>query len=216
MRLWRGASQTSEEPLAQAPEGSVGRGAIVLAAKGVSKAFSGVWALQGVDFDLKCGEVHALMGENGAGKSTLMKILAGVHGDYLGAISVAGQDVTFNGVRDAELAGIAMIHQELNLVPELSVAENIFLGREPLIAGLVIDRRRIVAVARALLRRLNIKIDPEARVGALRVGEQQLIEIAKALSLDTRILIMDEPTSALSASECETLFKVVRQLAASG
>ncbi|HLH51793.1 MAG TPA: sugar ABC transporter ATP-binding protein [Roseiarcus sp.] len=189
---------------------------MVLAAKGVSKAFSGVWALQGVDFDLKCGEVHALMGENGAGKSTLMKILAGVHGDYLGAISVAGQDVTFNGVRDAELAGIAMIHQELNLVPELNVAENIFLGREPLIAGLVIDRRRIVAVAGALLRRLNIKIDPEARVGALRVGEQQLIEIAKALSLDTRILIMDEPTSALSASECETLFKVVRQLAASG
>jgi ribose transport system ATP-binding protein len=220
MRLWRSASSRSREsPLPPAADGqtrALSRGAIVLAANGVSKAFSGVWALQDVDFDLKCGEVHALMGENGAGKSTLMKILAGVHGDYLGEISVAGQAATFNGVRDAELAGVAMIHQELNLVPELSVAENVFLGREPLIAGLIVDRRRIVAVARDLLRRLNIKIDPESRVGALRVGEQQLVEIAKALSLDTRILIMDEPTSALSTSECTTLFKVVRQLAASG
>ncbi|HLW90623.1 MAG TPA: sugar ABC transporter ATP-binding protein [Roseiarcus sp.] len=182
----------------------------------MSKDFSGVWALQDVDFELKRGEVHALMGENGAGKSTLMKILAGVHTDYLGAIKVAGRPARFNGVRDAELAGVAIIHQELNLVPELAVADNIFLGREPLIAGLFVDRRRIVKVARALLQRLAIKIDPETRVSGLRVGEQQLVEIAKALSLDTRILIMDEPTSALSTSECETLFKVVRQLAASG
>jgi ribose transport system ATP-binding protein len=191
-------------------------GTPVLAAKRVSKAFSGVWALQDVDFDLKSGTVHALMGENGAGKSTLMKIFAGVHGEYGGEIRVAGQVAAFGSVRDAELAGVAMIHQELNLVPELSVAENIFLGREPLIAGVIIDRRRIVAAARGLLRRLNINIDPESQVGTLRVGEQQLVEIAKALSLDTRILIMDEPTSALSSSECETLFKVVRQLAAAG
>ncbi len=220
MRLWRSAPRTSREsPSFSAVEPSnaaLQRGAVVLAAKGVSKSFSGVWALQDVDFELKCGEVHALMGENGAGKSTLMKILAGVHSDYIGEISVAGRATTFAGVRDAELAGVAIIHQELNLVPELSVAENMFLGREPLIAGLIVDRRRIVAVARDLLRRLNIAIDPESRVGALRVGEQQLVEIAKALSLDTRILIMDEPTSALSSSECETLFKVVRQLAASG
>jgi ribose transport system ATP-binding protein len=220
MRLWRSASSTSRDsPLPAAADSVAGappRGAIVLAASSVSKDFSGVWALQDVDFDLKCGEVHALMGENGAGKSTLMKILAGVHADYRGEIRVAGQAVAFNGVRDAELAGVAIIHQELNLVPELSVAENIFLGREPLIGGLIVDRRRIVAVARGLLRRLNIKIDPESRVGSLRVGEQQLVEIAKALSLDTRILIMDEPTSALSSLECATLFKVVRQLAASG
>jgi ribose transport system ATP-binding protein len=157
-----------------------------------------------------------LMGENGAGKSTLMRILAGVHGDYSGAVSIAGHRTRFTGVRDAELAGVAIIHQELNLVPELAVAENIFLGREPLIAGLFVDRRRLLRVARALLLRLNIKIDPESRVGGFRVGEQQLVEIAKALSLDARILIMDEPTSALSSSECETLFKVVRQLAAAG
>jgi ribose transport system ATP-binding protein len=220
MRLWPSVSATSREaptaPTQSGENAAPARGAVVLTANHVSKAFSGVWALQEVDFDLKCGEVHALMGENGAGKSTLMKILAGVHGDYLGEINVDGRVATFNGVRDAELAGVAMIHQELNLVPELSVAENIFLGREPLIAGLIVDRRRIIAVARTLLRRLGIKIDPENRVGSLRVGEQQLVEIAKALSLDTRILIMDEPTSALSASECATLFKVVRQLAASG
>ena len=122
----------------------------------------------------------------------------------------------FGGVQDAERAGVAIIHQELNLVPELTAADNIFLGREPLIAGTIIDRRRIVKAARALLRRLDIDLDPEIRVAELRVGEQQLVEIAKALSLDARILIMDEPTSALSSAECETLFKVVRQLAATG
>jgi ribose transport system ATP-binding protein len=223
MRIWRKASPTPGAPpsplasqtTASGDDAST-RGAPLLIATGVSKAFSGVWALQGVDFELKRGEVHALMGENGAGKSTLMKILAGVHGDYSGAVSIAGHPTRFTGVRDAELAGVAIIHQELNLVPELAVAENIFLGREPLIAGLFVDRRRLLRVARALLLRLNIKIDPESRVGGFRVGEQQLVEIAKALSLDARILIMDEPTSALSSSECETLFKVVRQLAAAG
>jgi ribose transport system ATP-binding protein len=223
MRIWRKASPTPGAPpsplasqtTASGDDAST-RGAPLLIATGVSKAFSGVWALQGVDFELKRGEVHALMGENGAGKSTLMKILAGVHGDYSGAVSIAGHRTRFTGVRDAELAGVAIIHQELNLVPELAVAENIFLGREPLIAGLFVDRRRLLRVARALLLRLNIKIDPESRVGGFRVGEQQLVEIAKALSLDARILIMDEPTSALSSSECETLFKVVRQLAAAG
>jgi ribose transport system ATP-binding protein len=219
MRLWGSTSRTSPETSSPATEQAsprLRRGTAVLAANGVSKAFSGVSALEDVSFDLTSGEVHALMGENGAGKSTLMKILAGVHADYRGEIRVNGQAAVFGGVRDAELAGVAMIHQELNLVPELSVAENVFLGREPLIAGIIVDRRRLVAVARDLLRRLNIKIDPESRVGTLRVGEQQLVEIAKALSLDARILIMDEPTSALSSSECETLFKVVRQLAAAG
>jgi ribose transport system ATP-binding protein len=188
-------------------------GQIVLSAERVSKSFAGVKALNSVDFDLRCGEVHALMGENGAGKSTLMKILAGVHTSYDGAIQVEGHAVSFAGVRDAEAAGVAIIHQELNLVPELSVADNIFLGREPLIAGVFIDRRRMVGAAGRLLQRLGVKIAPESRVAELRVGEQQLVEIAKALSLNARILIMDEPTSALSASECETLFKIVRQLA---
>jgi ribose transport system ATP-binding protein len=201
---------------APGPIGSVARGDVVLAAQRISKSFAGTPALRAVDFDLKCGEVHALMGENGAGKSTLMKILAGVHVDYEGAVFVGGSPALFGGVRDAERAGIAIIHQELNLAPELSVADNVFLGREPLIAGVFIDQRRIVKATKALLRRLAIAIDPERRVAELRVGEQQLVEIAKALSLDARILIMDEPTSALSSAECETLFKVVRQLAAAG
>jgi ribose transport system ATP-binding protein len=192
-----------------------GRG-VALAAVRVSKTFGGVLALQDVDFDLKPGEIHALMGENGAGKSTLMKILAGVITEYVGEIFVAGKPARFAGVRDAEEAGIAIIHQELNLVPELTAADNIFLGREPLIAGTLIDRRRILKIASALMRRLGIALDPESRVAELRVGEQQLVEIAKALSLDTRILIMDEPTSALSSAECETLFNVVRQLARAG
>ena len=191
-------------------------GQIVLAAERVSKSFTGVKALANVDFDLRHGEVHALMGENGAGKSTLMKILAGVHRSYRGSIQVEGRIVSFGGVRDAEEAGVAIIHQELNLVPELSVADNIFLGREPRIAGLFIDRRRMVTVAGRILQRLGVKIAPESRVAELRVGEQQLVEIAKALSLNARILIMDEPTSALSSSECRTLFKIVRQLAGEG
>ena len=188
----------------------------VLEASGVSKSFGGIAALVDVDFDLKAGEVHALVGENGAGKSTLMKILAGVHVEYDGVIRLAGAPVKFAGVQDAERAGVAIIHQELDLVPELTAADNIFLGREPLIAGTIVDRRRIAKAADALLARLSIAIDPQARVADLRVGEQQLVEIAKALSLDARILMMDEPTSALSSSECSTLFKVVRQLAAAG
>ena len=191
-------------------------GHVVLRAEDVSKSFDGVKALHNVDFDLRYGEVHALMGENGAGKSTLMKILAGVHTSYDGTVHVEGRAVSFSGVRDAEEAAVAIIHQELNLVPELSVADNIFLGREPLIAGVLIDRRRMVRAAQRLLARLGVGIAPEGRVGELRVGEQQLVEIAKALSLNARILIMDEPTSALSSSECETLFKIVRQLAGEG
>lgn len=188
----------------------------VLCAERVSKSFAGVKALHDVDFDLRHGEVHALMGENGAGKSTLMKILAGVHTNYDGTILVEGHAASFGGVRDAEEAGVAIIHQELNLVPELSVADNIFLGREPLIGGVLIDRRRMVRAAERLLARLGVTIAPDTRIAGLRVGEQQLVEIAKALSLNARILIMDEPTSALSSSECDTLFKIVRQLAREG
>jgi ribose transport system ATP-binding protein len=211
----RGASRSSRVA-GLGSQVSAPTGQIVLAAERVSKSFAGVKALENVDFDLRYGEVHALMGENGAGKSTLMKILAGVHTSYDGAVQVEGRTASFGGVRDAEEAGVAIIHQELNLVPELSVADNIFLGREPRIAGMFIDRRRMVEEAGRILQRLGVGIVPESRVAELRVGEQQLVEIAKALSLNARILIMDEPTSALSESECKTLFKIVRQLASEG
>ncbi|MBN9236625.1 MULTISPECIES: sugar ABC transporter ATP-binding protein [Phyllobacteriaceae] len=196
--------------------GAPSPGQPILAADNISKAFGGIAALSDVSFDLRRGEIHALMGENGAGKSTLMKILSGVYTDYEGTISVATQPVRFSGVRDAEDAGIAIIHQELNLVPELSVAENIFLGREKLIGGLIVNRKASFSAARDLLASLGIELDPEARVGRLRVGEQQLVEIAKALSKSARILIMDEPTSALSPAECQRLFRIVRQLASQG
>ncbi|PND21480.1 D-xylose ABC transporter ATP-binding protein [Ensifer sp. MMN_5] len=188
----------------------------VLAAEAVSKSFGGVAALKDVRFELRAGEIHALMGENGAGKSTLMKVLSGVYPDYEGTFRVDGETARFSNVRDAEAAGIAIIHQELNLVPELGVADNIFLGRERVIAGLFVDRKASLEAARGLLNRLGIELDPEARVGQLRVGEQQLVEIAKALSVEARILIMDEPTSALSPGECRRLFKIMRQLAADG
>ena len=214
-----------EETLGSGGEAPAGRDRVtdvaavqraVLAARGICKDFSSVRVLQAVDFELRAGEVHALMGENGAGKSTLMKIIAGVHTAYDGEISIDGRPVRFDSVRDAERAGIAIIHQELNLVRELTVADNIFLGREPLVAGLIVDKKQMVRSAAALLQRLGIAIDPDSRIAGLRVGEQQLVEIARALSLDARILIMDEPTSALSSAECEILFKVVRQLAAAG
>lgn len=211
----RGAPRASRVVELGSRAGVPGRHA-VLCAERVSKSFAGVKALHDVDFDLRHGEVHALMGENGAGKSTLMKILAGVHTSYDGTILVEGFAASFGGVRDAEEAGVAIIHQELNLVPELSVADNIFLGREPLIGGVLIDRRRMVRAAERLLARLGVTIAPDTRIAGLRVGEQQLVEIAKALSLNARILIMDEPTSALSSSECDRLFKIVRQLASEG
>ena len=207
---------SSARRAAGAADSDRGGDGVVLEASGVSKAFGGIAALTDVDFDLRVGEVHALVGENGAGKSTLMKIFAGVHVEYDGSIRLMGAPARFAGVQDAARAGVAIIHQELDLVPELTAADNIFLGREPLIAGMIVDRRRIARTAKGLLERLGIEIDPQSRVAELRVGEQQLVEIAKALSLDARILMMDEPTSALSTSECQTLFKVVRQLAASG
>ena len=188
----------------------------MLVADGISKSFGGIAALSDARFDLRRGEIHALMGENGAGKSTLMKILSGVYGQYDGRVHLDGREVSFASVRQAEAEGIAIIHQELNLVPEMTVADNIFLGREPRIAGLVVDRRASRKAADALLARLGIALDPDARVGSLRVGEQQLVEIAKALSISARVLIMDEPTSALSPAECERLFKITRQLAAEG
>jgi len=177
--------------------------------------FAGVIALDGVDFDLRPGEVHAVCGENGAGKSTLMKILGGQLTPAGGDIVVKGQHVHFASTRDAERAGVAMIHQELNLASHLSVAENIYLAREPHRWGWV-DTRRLRELARKQLERLKVDIDPDAEVRRLSVAQRQMVEIAKALSLAAQVLIMDEPTSSLTESETEQLFKVIRELKAEG
>ena len=188
----------------------------LLAMRGILKSFGNVTVLKGVDFTLQPGEVHALMGENGAGKSTLMKIAGGIYAEYEGEILLDGVPVRFTGTRDATAHGIAIIHQELNLVPGMTVADNIFLGAEKTRAALLVDRRRQIAAAGELLRPLNFTASPARLVGPLRVGEQQLVEIAKALSLRTRILIMDEPTSALSVSEALRLHGIIKKLAAEG
>ncbi|GAA4841187.1 sugar ABC transporter ATP-binding protein [Saccharopolyspora rosea] len=179
---------------------------------GITKRYGGVLACDAVDLTVRGGEVHALLGENGAGKSTLMKVLSGDVTDHEGRIGVEGEPVRFAGPADAQRAGIAMIHQELDLVPGLSVAENLHLGREPRTRFGVVDRRGMAERTRALLRRTGIELDPGRPVGQLRVGEQQLVTIARALALDAKVLIMDEPTSALSNAEVERLFAVIREL----
>lgn len=189
----------------------------LLEARGLSKAFGGVTVLEGIDFDLQPGEVHALMGENGAGKSTLMKILAGVHRADAGEVLLDGRPVRPSNPRDAQDMGIALIHQELQLMPDLSAAANVFIGREPRRAGgLMLDHARQLADTRAVFERLGLQMDPRSAVGNLSVAQQQMVEIAKALSLNARVLIMDEPTAALNPAEVEELFRVVRQLRADG
>ncbi len=180
--------------------------------RNVTKRFSGVIALSDVTLDITQGECHSICGENGAGKSTLMKILSGVITGYEGELLVRGEPVRFGGTRDAEVAGISIIHQELNLVEELSVAANVFLGRE-ISGGLgVLDDRAMERATVELLEKLECEVDPRQSAGSLRVGDQQLIEIAKALSLESEILIMDEPTSALTESEVERLYRVIARL----
>ncbi len=183
----------------------------------ITKSFPGVRALDGVSFELHKGEIHALVGENGAGKSTLMKVLAGVypHPQYGGQILIEGNEQKFASVRDAEKAGIAVIFQELSLVKEMSVGENIFLGREPRKFG-VIRWEELFRRARHLLNDLHLPIDPRTPIRNLGIGQQQLIEIAKALSHEARILVLDEPTAALTDSEVETLFKILGKLRARG
>ncbi|MCA1645422.1 MAG: sugar ABC transporter ATP-binding protein [Chloroflexi bacterium] len=185
----------------------------LLQVRSVSKAFPGVQALLAVDLDVLAGEVHAVVGENGAGKSTLMKILAGVYQPDGGSVVLAGQPAHIENPRQAMALGIAMIHQELNLAPNLSVAENIFLGRAPARLGFV-DWGRLDRETRALLDRLGIDLDARAPVEDLSVARQQMVEIAKALSLDARVIIMDEPTSALTERETATLFDIIGRLKA--
>ncbi len=187
----------------------------LLSVRGIVKRFPGVLALGGVDFELRSGEIHALVGENGAGKSTLMKIVAGMLPPDEGTLELDGRERRFQDVVEAQAAGIAVIHQELCLAPHLSVAENVFLAREPT-RGPFVDRARLRAATAALLARLKLDIDPGGLVKNLSVAQQQMVEIAKALSLDARVLIMDEPTSSLTENEIDQLFVVMRALRAQG
>ncbi|HEY1997178.1 sugar ABC transporter ATP-binding protein [Paraburkholderia sp.] len=181
----------------------------------VTKRFPGVLALDGVSFDLRRGEVHAVCGENGAGKSTLMKIISGQYRPDDGSIIYKGSERHFASSLEAQAVGIAIIHQELNLVPHLSVAENIFLAREPR-RGFFVDRARLRADAQRCLDRLGVDIEPGTLVRTLSVAQRQMVEIAKALSLDAEVLIMDEPTSSLTESETSALFKIILELKREG
>jgi D-xylose transport system ATP-binding protein len=189
----------------------------VLRAVGVSKRFAGVTALDGVSFDLRPGEIHALCGENGAGKSTLIKILGGIlpRGSYEGRVEAGGREVAFAGPRDAARAGVAVIHQELALVEEMTVAENVFLGAEPTRLGRILWDR-VYSDARTLVGRHELDLDPAERVRDLGTGRRQLVEIAKALSRDARILLLDEPTAALGDAEAEGLARILRDLRSRG
>ncbi|TWU41953.1 sugar ABC transporter ATP-binding protein [Novipirellula artificiosorum] len=189
---------------------------VVLAGQGIVKRYPGVLALNQVDFEVRAGEVHGLIGENGAGKSTLMHILAGANRADEGVILLDGEPVQFANPREASDRGIALVHQELNLVPHLSVAENIFLGRELVSrAGLIRSRDQNVQ-CRQLLADLDDTIDPGTKVHQLRVGQQQVVEIAKAINSNARVIFMDEPTSAISDQEVESLFRLIRSLRDSG
>ena len=189
---------------------SVGAAAL-LQLTGVSKRFGGVVALDGVDLTVRAGTVQALLGENGAGKSTLIKTIAGVHEPDTGEIRIDGEPVRIPDAATAESLGIATIHQELNLVPSMSVAENITMGRTPRRFGLV-NRAEMRRIARDALQRIGLEIELDRPVGSLGIARQQLVEIAKALSVDARILVLDEPTAALTGTETEQLFHIMRRL----
>lgn len=188
----------------------------MLSARHITKRFSGVTALDNVSLDLQSGKVNAIIGENGAGKSTLMKILSGVYTDYEGTIELDNQAVKFEGTRAAQDSGIAIIHQELNLIPNLSVVENIFLGREITNRLGLLDKAAMRQKTHLLLDTLRLDIDPSVSVKDLKVGQQQLVEIAKALLLDSKVIIMDEPTSAITGAEVDTLFDIIADLKKQG
>ncbi len=185
---------------------------IILKMSGITKRFPGTLALNKVGFDVREGEVMVLLGENGAGKSTLVKIIAGVYARDEGEIYFDGKLVNFAGVQEAQNAGISIIHQELNLLPERTIAQNIYVGREPMLALGYIDYRKMVADSRALLASLGLDLNPNTLVKNLSIAQQQMVEVVKALSTRTRLLIMDEPTSSLTKREIDKLFEIIEQL----
>lgn len=191
------------------------KGEIILSARNVSKVYGSTHALKGVNFDIRRGEVTTLFGENGAGKSTLMKILSGVITPSSGEIVLDGQVKVFSSASDARDSGISIIHQELNLAPNMNVRDNIFIGREIMKPGGV-DYAEETRLTAHLMKSLEEGIEPLTLVENLRLGQQQIVEIARALSVDSQILIMDEPTSALSAAEVSVLFQVIRDLTSQG
>jgi rhamnose transport system ATP-binding protein len=188
----------------------------ILELRNISKSFSGVEVLHHVDFSLRQGEIHALLGENGAGKSTLVKLITGFHQPSSGEIYLDEQLVTFNDTRDSRDAGIAAIYQELSLFPDLDVAENIFIGRQPLNKARTVEWRKLYEEARKLLDSLGVNMDLKQKARNLSIAEQQMVEIARAFSINARILIMDEPTSSLTLNEVEDLFRLVRNIRDNG
>ncbi len=186
-------------------------GEIILEMKGIDKSFPGVHALDHVDLEVKRGEVHALMGENGAGKSTLMKVLTGIYKKDSGTITYKGKEVEFHNTREAQDNGVVIVHQELNMVGDLTVAQNIFIGREPR-QGFRIDDKKMIVDSKVLFDRLHIDIDPTEKMSELTVGKQQMCEIAKAISHNAELIIFDEPSAALTEKEIEDLFAIIRDL----
>jgi len=200
--------EVAEEKISEEGENM---GEVILTMKGIDKSFPGVHALDHVDLKVKKGEVHALMGENGAGKSTLMKVLTGIYKKDEGTITYEGKEVEFTNPREAQDAGIVIVHQELNMLSHLTVAQNIFIGREKMHGKLINDKQMNEEAAK-LFERLKIKIDPTQKMGELTVGKQQMCEIAKAISHEAKLIVFDEPTAALTESEIEELFKIIRDL----
>ena len=189
---------------------------VILEMKGIVKNFGPVKALKGVDLDLRAGEVHALMGENGAGKSTLMKVLTGIHDANEGTIHYNGKQVTYSKPKDAMEDGIVIVHQELNMMNHLTVAQNIFIGREEFRHNWLIDDGASIKKAKKLFDLLKLDINPTEKVGNLTVGKQQMVEIAKALSMDAKVIVFDEPTAALTESEINELFVIIDDLRSKG
>ena len=188
---------------------------VLLEMKGISKRFRGVQALNGVNFDLREGEIHALVGENGAGKSTLMKVLTGIHQPDAGEIFYLGKPYAVKNIGESQALGISMVHQELNMMNDLTVAQNIFIGRE-MRSGFIIKDNDMVKETRAIFDHIGIDIDPKIKLGRLTVGKQQMVEIAKAVSRDCKVLILDEPTAALTQTEIDELFRIMADLKSKG
>lgn len=187
---------------------------LLLQMKNIHKKFPGVYALKNVDFDLKSGEVHALLGENGAGKSTLIKVLGGIYRAEEGKIVIQGKETLINSVADARETGISIIHQEIMLVPNMTIAENIFMGREPTTRLGGVNYRRMNTEAQALIDGFGMNIDASRKVATLSIAQQQMVEIVKAISAKAKIVVMDEPTSSLTDTEVEHLFALIKQLKA--